>query len=152
MALTVKQKCSDHPEAPGRWLVWCTGEHSSTQAYKPATAAMVFGIALVAIALHVIAIQAGLLLPFHLYELPMCPFAACRQNEPRTIFVSPAAPCEMKAALRDSQTWDKTAFDVKALIGKTQVVWVYDAVCKLSGVVCALKCYRKETQSRINYQ
>lgn len=75
-----------------------------------------------------------------------------RQSEPRTIFVSPAAPCEIKAALTSSRTWDKTKFDVKALIGKTQVVWVYDAVCKLSGVVCALKCYRKETQSRINYQ
>ena len=58
----------------------------------------------------------------------------------------------MKAALKDGRTWDKTSFDVKALIGKTQVVWVYDAVCKHSGVVCALKCYRKETQSRINYQ
>jgi hypothetical protein len=74
-----------------------------------------------------------------------------RQAEAQTIFVSPAAPPRIKESLV-GKSWDKTSFDVKALIGKTQVVWVYDAVCKFSGMVCALKCYRKETQSLINYQ
>eukprot|EP00892_Ulva_mutabilis_P007140 jgi/Ulvmu1/4799/UM020_0084.1 len=74
-----------------------------------------------------------------------------RQQEPRTIFVGPAAPQVVKDAMR-TQTWAKTSFDVRALIGKTQVVWVYDAVCKHSRMPCALKCYRKESQSQINYQ
>lgn len=77
--------------------------------------------------------------------------ALCRQQEARTIFVGPAAPQAVKDAMV-SQKWAKTSFDVRALIGKTQVVWVYDAVCKHSRIQCALKCYRKESQSQINYQ
>ena len=61
------------------------------------------------------------------------------------------APRAIREALRH-QSWEKASFDVKSLIGKTQVVWVYDAVCKLSGATVALKCYRKELQSAINYQ
>lgn len=75
----------------------------------------------------------------------------CRQPEPRTIFIGPSAPQAVKDAMA-TQTWAKTSFDVRALIGKTQVVWVYDAVCKHSRIQCALKCYRKESQSQINYQ
>lgn len=75
----------------------------------------------------------------------------CRQQDARTIFVGPAAPQALKDAMI-TQTWAKTSFDVRALIGKTQVVWVYDATCRHSNIQCALKCYRKESQSQINYQ
>jgi hypothetical protein len=65
--------------------------------------------------------------------------------------VNRTAPKAIRDALRN-QSWQKSSFDVRALIGKTQVVWVYDATCKLSGETVALKCYRKELQSAINYQ
>ena len=74
-----------------------------------------------------------------------------RSPKAQTIFVNRSAPKAIRDALRH-QSWEKSSFDVKALIGKTQVVWVYDAVCKLSGETVALKCYRKELQSAINYQ
>lgn len=69
----------------------------------------------------------------------------------QTIFVNSTAPKTIRDALAN-QSWQKSSFDVRALIGKTQVVWVYDATCKLSGETVALKCYRKELQSAINYQ
>lgn len=75
----------------------------------------------------------------------------CRSDQAQTIFVNATAPRAIREALRQ-QSWEKASFDVKSLIGKTQVVWVYDAVCKLSGATVALKCYRKELQSAINYQ
>lgn len=97
-----------------------------------------------------------------LHVVVLCPYALghgvpdtismpCRQPEARTIFIGPAAPLAVKDAMA-VQTWTKSSFDVRALIGKTQVVWVYDAVCKHSRIQCALKCYRKESQSQINYQ
>ena len=76
---------------------------------------------------------------------------SCRSPNARTVFVNQCAPATVREALRHCG-WEKSSFDVKALIGKTQVVWVYDATCKLSGENVALKCYRKELQSPINYQ
>lgn len=95
----------------------------------------------------------GLVSTFRMLKLspPNSSTTTCRQQEPRTIFVGPAAPRVVQDAMV-TQTWSKTSFDVRALIGKTQVVWVYDAVCKHSRIPCALKCYRKESQSQINYQ
>ena len=69
----------------------------------------------------------------------------------QTIFVNRTAPASICNALR-GRSWEKSSFEVRALIGKTQVVWVYEATCKLSGETVALKCYRKELQSAINYQ
>lgn len=78
--------------------------------------------------------------------------AACRSATPRMLFLNEQGPGELRAAVAAAGGWTKAAFDVKSLIGKTQVVWVYQATCKLSGWSVALKCYRKDQQSQINHQ
>jgi hypothetical protein len=67
------------------------------------------------------------------------------------LFLSDRCPPAMRAAVAGSG-WTKASFSVTSLIGKTQVVWVYQATCKLSNLPVALKCYRKDQQSAINHQ
>lgn len=67
--------------------------------------------------------------------------------EPRTVFVSGSCP----AAMSRVGAWRLEDFELQRQLYKGKASLLYKAICRLSGLPVALKLYRKQRLSALNW-